>query len=58
MGLNDRDVIVIALLIAFLVHYIRLNLRVWRLEICGEEILGVEIDAYNDRCYNFLHRTF
>lgn len=58
MGLNDRDVIVIALLIAFLVHYIRLNLRVWRLEICGEEILGVEIDVYNNRCYNFLYCTF
>lgn len=32
MGLDERNIIIIALLIAFLVHYIRLNLRVWRLE--------------------------
>lgn len=32
MGLNDRGIIVVALLIAFLAHYIRLNLRVRRME--------------------------
>ena len=32
MGLDERNIVVIALLIAFLVHYIRLSLRVWRLE--------------------------
>lgn len=32
MGLNDRGIIVVALLIAFLVHYIRLSLRVRRME--------------------------
>lgn len=32
MGLDERSIAVIALLIAFLVHYIRLNLRVSRME--------------------------
>lgn len=32
MGLDERDIIVVALLIAFLVHYIYLSLRVGRLE--------------------------
>lgn len=32
MGLDERNIIIIALLIAFLVHYIRLNLRVRRIE--------------------------
>lgn len=32
MGLKDRGIIVVALLIAFLVHYIRLSLRVRRME--------------------------
>ena len=32
MGLDERNTVVIALLIAFLVHYIKLNLRVIRIE--------------------------
>lgn len=32
MGLDERSIAVIALLIAFLVHYIRLSLRVRRIE--------------------------
>ena len=32
MGLDERNIVVIALLIAFLAHYIRLSLRVRRIE--------------------------
>lgn len=43
MELNERNIAVIALLIAFLVHYIRLNLRVRRLE--REVVYAVGLDS-------------
>lgn len=43
MGLDERSIAVIALLIAFLVHYIWLNLRVRRLE--REVVYAVSLDS-------------
>ena len=101
MGLDERGIAVILLLAIFLYHYIKLSLRVRRIEkgviyavsldkglmtavsfanrnldgsldyqtdffssghvyslSDAKEILGVEIGVYNNRCYNFLYRTF
>ena len=43
MGLDERNTVVIVLLIAFLVHYIWLNLRVRRLE--REVVYAVSLDS-------------
>ena len=43
MGLNERKIVVVALLIAFLAHYIWLNLRVRRLE--REVVYAVSLDS-------------
>lgn len=43
MGLDERNIVVVALLIAFLVHYIWLNLRVRRLE--REVVYAVGLDS-------------